>query len=189
MVLGERLKRLRKELGLTQSAFAERIGSVQNTVTGYESGRRNPSAPVVSLICREFNVNEHWLRTGEGEMFIKPDTFSLDEYAKKRGATDLDLAIAKVYFDLPPTVRADMLADLKRLLVGTEQAAEQEPAEEPPQAAAPRIAAVPARPMPDPDRAALEREADEFAAVAREQFILQKKRESEALSAKSLNAG
>lgn len=71
MNLGERLKLLRKELGLTQSAFAERIGSVQNTVTGYESGRRNPSAPVVSLICREFNVNEEWLRTGKGPMFIK----------------------------------------------------------------------------------------------------------------------
>lgn len=35
-------------------------------------------------ICREFNVNEFWLRTGEGEMFIQPETFSLDEYAKKK---------------------------------------------------------------------------------------------------------
>ena len=70
MNIGDRMKKLRKALDLTQTAFAARIGSVQNTVTGYESGRRNPSAPVISLICREFGVNEEWLRTGNGEMFI-----------------------------------------------------------------------------------------------------------------------
>ena len=69
MTIGERIKAIRRSLDLTQTEFATRIGSVQNTVTGYENGRRNPSAPVVSLICREFNVSEAWLRTGEGEMF------------------------------------------------------------------------------------------------------------------------
>ena len=67
MTIGERIKAIRRSLDLTQTEFATRIGSVQNTVTGYENGRRNPSAPVVSLICREFNVSEAWLRTGEGE--------------------------------------------------------------------------------------------------------------------------
>ncbi len=71
MSIGSRIKKLRKELELTQTEFASRIGSVQNTVTGYESGRRNPSSPVISLICREFGVSESWLRTGEGEMFIE----------------------------------------------------------------------------------------------------------------------
>lgn len=68
--MNKRLKSLRKSLGLTQSEFAERIGSVQNTITGYETGRRVPSSQVLSLIAREFNVNETWLRTGEGEMFV-----------------------------------------------------------------------------------------------------------------------
>lgn len=68
--MNERIKILRKTLHLTQDEFAKRIGSVQNTITGYESGRRTPSNPVVSSICKEFNVNEEWLRTGEGEMFI-----------------------------------------------------------------------------------------------------------------------
>lgn len=71
MNIGDRIKKIRKELDLTQVDFAARIGSVQNTVTRYETGNRNPSAPVISLICREFNVNEEWLRTGKGEMFIK----------------------------------------------------------------------------------------------------------------------
>lgn len=68
--MGERIKELRKALGLTQQEFAEKIGSVQNTITGYETGRRTPSNQVISLICREFNVNEAWLRTGEGEMLV-----------------------------------------------------------------------------------------------------------------------
>lgn len=65
----ERIKELRKELGLTQTEFAERIGSAQNTITGYETGRRVPSSQVITLIARTFDVNETWLRTGEGEMF------------------------------------------------------------------------------------------------------------------------
>ena len=67
----ERIKKLRKALALTQQEFAEKIGSVQNTITGYETGRRAPSGQVIALICREFNVNEVWLRTGEGEMFTQ----------------------------------------------------------------------------------------------------------------------
>ena len=55
---------------LTQQGFADRIGSKRNTIATYEMGRTEPSAAVISLICKEFNVSETWLRTGEGEMFI-----------------------------------------------------------------------------------------------------------------------
>lgn len=95
MNIGERLKKLRKELGLTQAAFAARIGSVQNTVTGYESGRRNPSAPVISLICREFNVREEWLRTGDGPMFPQKEPEPLDLLLKDRGVLPGDLPSVK----------------------------------------------------------------------------------------------
>lgn len=188
MSLGERVKKVRKARDLTQQQFAERLGMKRNSIAQVEGGR-STSDQTVFAICREFKVDEHWLRTGEGEMFVKPDTFSLDEYAKERGATELDLAIAKLYFDLPPTVRADMLADLKKLLNSVEQPAIPEPAETPPPSAAPRIASVPARLMPDPDRAALEQEADEFAAMARAQFLQEKKRESGVLSASTSDAG
>lgn len=66
-----RIKALRKALGLTQQEFADKIGSVQNTITGYETGRRTPSNQVIALICEKFNVNENWLRTGKGEMFVQ----------------------------------------------------------------------------------------------------------------------
>ena len=71
--MNDRIKQLRKHLNLTQQQFAEQIGSVQNTITGYETGRRVPSNQVITLICKTFDVNEEWLRTGKGEMFIQLD--------------------------------------------------------------------------------------------------------------------
>lgn len=69
--MNERLKKLRKTLDLTQQEFANKLGSTRDNIGGYETGRRNPSAAVISLICTKFNVNETWLKTGEGEMFIE----------------------------------------------------------------------------------------------------------------------
>lgn len=83
MTIGERIKKIRRQLDMTQSEFASRIGSVQNTITGYESGRRNPSSPVIALICREFNVNEEWLKYGRGgdeNMFLSVSRY--DEISK-----------------------------------------------------------------------------------------------------------
>ena len=64
-----RIKELRKQLGLTQTEFGTRLGVKGNTVTGYETGIRTPSDAVITSICREFGVNELWLRQGVGEMF------------------------------------------------------------------------------------------------------------------------
>jgi len=71
--LKERIREIRKTLKLTQVEFGEKIGVKGNTVTNYETGLRNPTDAVLLSICREFNVNEGWLRTGEGEMFQIPD--------------------------------------------------------------------------------------------------------------------
>lgn len=71
MTLGERIKKVRKALDLTQQEFASRIGSTANVLTNYETGRRNPSASAFNNICKTFNINETWLRTGEGEMFLQ----------------------------------------------------------------------------------------------------------------------
>ena len=69
--MNERLKKLRKALDLTQQEFADRIGTKRNTIAKYETDTNVPSVAVISLICREFNVNEEWLRDGTGEMFIE----------------------------------------------------------------------------------------------------------------------
>ena len=67
----KRIKELRKALHFTQQEFADRIGIKRNTIANYETGRNEPIDAVISLICKEFNVNERWLRTGEGEMFLQ----------------------------------------------------------------------------------------------------------------------
>ena len=67
----DRIKRIRKELDLTQQEFADRLGIKRGGVANYEIGRNEPADAVISLICREFNVNEQWLRDGTGEMFIE----------------------------------------------------------------------------------------------------------------------
>lgn len=67
--MNERIKMIREYYKLTQDEFGKRIGSARNTIANYESGNRSPSNSVVLSICREFNVNEEWLRNGTGEMF------------------------------------------------------------------------------------------------------------------------
>ena len=72
----KRIKQLRKELGLTQQELADKIGIKTTTIATYESGRNTPIDAVISLICREFNVNEEWLREGSGDMFRSNDRYS-----------------------------------------------------------------------------------------------------------------
>ena len=69
MTIGERIKKVRQEKHLTQQELADKIGVKRNTIANYEIGRNAPIDAVTSLICRTFQVNETWLRTGEGEMF------------------------------------------------------------------------------------------------------------------------
>lgn len=79
-----RIRLLRNKLGLNQTDFGKRIGVKQGSVAGYESGARTPIDAVITSICREFDVNEEWLRTGAGgedNMFTKlseDDRFSLN---------------------------------------------------------------------------------------------------------------
>ena len=69
ITINTRIKEIRKYFSLNQTEFGERIGIKQTSVAGYERGARIPIDAVIKSICREFNVNEDWLRTGNGEMF------------------------------------------------------------------------------------------------------------------------
>lgn len=72
--MGERIKQLRQALCMTQQEFADHLHIKRGAVANYEVGRNEPIDAVIGLICREFSVNETWLRTGEGEMFLKRST-------------------------------------------------------------------------------------------------------------------
>lgn len=68
--MNTRLKEIRKASGLTMEQFGARLGIGKSSISEIESGRRNPTEQMIKAICREFNVNENWLRTGEGDMVI-----------------------------------------------------------------------------------------------------------------------
>lgn len=84
MSVGSRIKELRNSLDLTQQKFADRLGIQRGIIGKYEVDVSAPSDAVISLICREFNVREAWLRDGEGEMFeVKPRAEELGELVRK----------------------------------------------------------------------------------------------------------
>lgn len=114
--MNERIKTIRINAGLTQQQFADRIKVKRNTVATYEMGRSIPSDSAIALICREFGINEAWLRDGIEPIYIPSTTFNLDEFVKSRGASDLELDIMKAYFDLEPDVRKMIIEHFKSRL-------------------------------------------------------------------------
>ena len=64
-----RIKQVRKSLGLTQTEFSSQLDLSQNFIAQIESGSKAPSDRTIRDICRVFNVNESWLRFNEGDMF------------------------------------------------------------------------------------------------------------------------
>mgnify|MGYP000661125280 FL=1 len=84
MSVGSRIKELRNSLDLTQQKFADRLGIQRGAIANYELERNVPIDAVISLICREFNVREAWLRDGTGEMLeVKPRAEELGELVRK----------------------------------------------------------------------------------------------------------
>lgn len=73
MTQNERVKEIRKTLGLTLEKFGERIGVTRGSMSNIENGNRNLTEQMTKSICREFSVDYMWLITGEGEMFIDTD--------------------------------------------------------------------------------------------------------------------
>lgn len=100
-----RIKNLRKELSLTQQEFADKIGISRGNIGAYEVGKNVPSDAVISLICREFNVREEWLRTGEGEMFKPKPSDILDQLAYKYKLFNFDYVMIEKFLAMPPDLR------------------------------------------------------------------------------------
>ncbi|MEO0160283.1 MAG: LexA family transcriptional regulator [candidate division WOR-3 bacterium] len=68
--IGQRIKKVRKELGLTQEEFANKLGLHRNTIKKYENGESIPSTKFLKLLEYEFGINPRWILKGEGEMFL-----------------------------------------------------------------------------------------------------------------------
>ncbi len=112
--MNERVKQLRKALGLSGEKFGARLGVTRTAVSLIESGKNNLSEANILSICREFNVNEEWLRTGNGDMFSALSQLSLDDLMAD--ADPIDIEIMKAYFTLDKDIRRKAIEHFKKSL-------------------------------------------------------------------------
>ena len=123
--LNERIRHLRKDvLDMSQRQFADALGMAQTSISALESPGGGVSERFIKTVCTMFNVSESWLRTGEGPIYNEGEAFSLDRWAKEHGATELELEIVKVYFELDPSIRRAVMDHFKAHFGGSEAASE-----------------------------------------------------------------
>lgn len=103
--MNTRIKELRTALHLTLEGFGDRIGVTRAAVSKWENGDRGIADSMVVSICREFGVSEHWLRTGEGEMFEQTRETVLDKLCAEYDLGAEHRAIVEGFLDLSPQDR------------------------------------------------------------------------------------
>ncbi len=95
--MNTRVKLLRKQFNLSQEAFGKRLGVTGAGISKIESGQRSLTEQMVILICKEFNINEAWLRHGEGEIFREKPSSGMEQLSAYYQLDEFDLKIIKEY--------------------------------------------------------------------------------------------
>lgn len=101
----DRIREVREHFGLSMEKFGSRIGIGKASISLLESGKNNPSVQTITLICREFGVNEQWLRTGEGEMFEQTRASVLDWLSTEYDLSREQRSVIEAFLDLDPQER------------------------------------------------------------------------------------
>ena len=109
----ERIKKIRKELDLTQQKFADKLGVKRNTVGQWECGINAITDQVITSICREFNVNESWLRTGTGEMFNPSPSSAMDVLAAEYHLDQNAYVVVEKFLNLKPEYQKGVIEYFK----------------------------------------------------------------------------
>ena len=114
MTVNERVRYFRKDvLHMNQTEFALSIGMKQTGVSYMEQEGATVTDQAIKAICSVHNISEEWLRSGTEPMRIEPETFNRDEFARARGASDLELKVVKAYFELDPDIRKMLIEHFK----------------------------------------------------------------------------
>ena len=100
MSTSERLRQLRKDLGMSQEEFGRRIGVSNTAISKLEKNERNLTEQTAKSICREFRVNYFWLTEGKGDMFTGTPESVVDEIAEDYNLDDIDKKIIEKYLEL-----------------------------------------------------------------------------------------
>ncbi len=157
----ERLKKIRTALNLTQSEFAEQLRLQRNTISLLETGKRNPSERTIYDICNIFNVSKEYLLNGTEPMFTQTYSDTMEQLKKEFNLDEFSFNLVHEYLKLDPAQR-EKVRDFFYRVVELESDEQEE--------------------------RSIQQEADEFGALAREQFIAEKRQESQTLSVKKSDA-
>lgn len=114
----ERIRELRKHLNMTMDEFGARIGLSKAAISLIEGGRNGARDQTVFAICREFGVNEHWLRTGDGEMFEQTRETVLDRLAAEYSLDKEQVSVIENFLDLSPQERTLFLTQMRKVFGG-----------------------------------------------------------------------
>lgn len=98
--MNQRIKMLRDYLGLTRAAFGNKLGLTGDAINNWERGRSDIKDYFVKLICAEYNINEDWLRNGNGEMFNQNSKSALQQLKEEYNLSDIEFAILDGYLKL-----------------------------------------------------------------------------------------
>lgn len=111
MTINERVKYIRKDyLNLNQTEFAKQLGMKQTSVSTFEKNGATVTEQTIKTILLKYPmISEDWIRYGTEPMIIQNTKISLDDFAKSKGATDLDLKIIKLYLELDPDIRKNLV--------------------------------------------------------------------------------
>lgn len=112
----DRIREVREHFGLSMEKFGSRIGIGKASISLLESGKNNPSVQTITLICREFGVNEQWLRTGEGEMFEQTRASVLDRLSTEYDLSREQRSVIEAFLDLDPQERDVILKYVHNVL-------------------------------------------------------------------------
>jgi toxin-antitoxin system, antitoxin component, xre family len=105
----DRVKAVRKALGLSQEQFANAVNITKNYVSLVETGARTLSRNTMEIVCQKFNVRIEWLRDGTGEMFRQDQADDISKVADRYGLTDQERAMIEQFVRLPKSKRAVLL--------------------------------------------------------------------------------
>ena len=116
MTINERVKMARKALNLTQIEFGDKVGISQGHLTSIESGKRTVTDKSVIAICATFGINEEWLRTGTGEMFIASDSTIVSQLSSEYGLDAFEKVLIEGFLKMKPEERAVIKTYVRNLI-------------------------------------------------------------------------
>ena len=116
MTIGERIRLIRKETGLNQTDFGEKVGLRQSSLGQIESGVRNATDRTIILICEKYGVREEWLRNGTGEMFLESDSTIVSQLSSEYGLDAFEKVLIEGFLKMKPEERAVVKTYVRNLI-------------------------------------------------------------------------